>query len=223
MNLGSATRDDLILSDSDRSIFMRPPPQYTLTIEEKVDGANMGISIDANHKFLVQNRSHFVNASYHTQFKALDIWLSAHTAALFEILRQDRDGPGRWILFGEWLAATHSIPYTRLPGRFMAFDLFDAQSGRFLSRKKFDERMEPHGDIPCVLRVPYSLPLSETALKEMTHGESKFYDGRREGIYLRLDEGDYLAHRSKIVRGDFITGNDNWAKGMITWNQLQYS
>jgi atypical dual specificity phosphatase len=220
MNLGSVTRDDLLLSDSDRAIFMRPPANYTLTIEEKVDGANLGISIDDNHAFLVQNRSHFVNSAYHTQFKALDSWLSSHTAELFEVLRHERDGPGRWILFGEWLVATHSIPYDRLPGRFVAFDLFDTHSGKFLSRQKLGEQLSAHSTIPCVPRVTYTLPLTESILKDMANGESMFYDGRREGIYLRLDEGDFLAHRSKIVRGDFIAGNDNWSKGIIRWNRL---
>jgi hypothetical protein len=48
--------------------------------------------------FRVQNRSHFVNASTHTQFKGLDTWLERHRADLMAILGE----PGQRILFGEF-------------------------------------------------------------------------------------------------------------------------
>ena len=43
-----------------------------------------------------------------------------------------------------------------------------------------------------------------------------------EGVYIRIDEGDYLKERTKIVRGDFICGDKFWAKGIRTKNKLKY-
>jgi hypothetical protein len=40
----------------------------------------------------------------------------------------------QYILFGEWLAAQHSIAYDSLPDLFLAFDIYDKEAGRFLSR-----------------------------------------------------------------------------------------
>merc|ERR1711939_294410 len=46
---------------------------------------------------------------------------------------------GQRIVFGEWLAATHSKAYDSLPARFIIFDVFDAElrdgRGGFLSAK----------------------------------------------------------------------------------------
>ena len=34
------------------------------------------------------------------------------------------------VLFGEWCLARHSVPYTRLPGYFIAFDIYSKRSGK---------------------------------------------------------------------------------------------
>ncbi|THW08064.1 hypothetical protein D6D25_07971, partial [Aureobasidium pullulans] len=100
-NAGSATRDDLILTSSDAEAFLdSSDPSITLSIEEKVDGANLGISLDSSGNFKVQNRSHYVNSKSHAQFKKLDRWLEDHYEGLITVLQVDE--PGKWILYGEW-------------------------------------------------------------------------------------------------------------------------
>ena len=101
-----------MLSDNDYEMFMNDKDVF---IAEKVDGAQMGISIDENYKLMVQNRSHYVNSKSHSQFEKLDKWIMDHSQSLFEILDQDT------ILFGEWLYAKHSISYTNLPDYFINF------------------------------------------------------------------------------------------------------
>jgi hypothetical protein len=44
---------------------------HIVAVEEKVDGANLGISIDAMWQVVCQNRSHFVTAATHSQ---LSLW-----------------------------------------------------------------------------------------------------------------------------------------------------
>ncbi len=150
------SRDDLLMDPGEEKSFYSPqgrrqrPPQtpVLVAVEEKVDGANLGISIGADMKLYVQNRSHYVNSQTHKQFSTLDAWLAEHSPALYEILE-----PGRHVLFGEWLYAKHSIHYTRLPGGyFMTFDLYDRKVGRFYSWRERNRRLEGSG-IPVVRMI----------------------------------------------------------------------
>ena len=120
-----------------------------VAVEEKVDGANLGISLGEDMRFLVQNRSHYVNSKTHRQFAPLDSWLSEHSPGLFQVLGED---PGNYVLFGEWLYAKHSIHYTRLPGYFMAFDLYDCKAGKFFSWRERNRLLEG-SRIPVVRQI----------------------------------------------------------------------
>ena len=144
------SRDDLLMDAGEEKKFYSQPgrgQQQLVAIEEKVDGANLGISIDTDMNLCVQNRSHFINSKTHKQFSSLDAWLSDNSASLYEILQ-----PGQHVLFGEWLYAKHSIHYTRLPGYFMAFDIYDRVVGKFFSWRERNRRLEGSG-IPIVRQI----------------------------------------------------------------------
>jgi hypothetical protein len=49
-------------------------------------------------------------------------------------------------------------------------------------------------------------------------------DAPVEGVYLRIDEGDWLRDRCKIVRPDFIQGMDqqHWMTKSLVKNQVRY-
>ncbi|KAJ3184124.1 hypothetical protein HK101_009856 [Irineochytrium annulatum] len=65
---GTVTRDDLLLSSPERSDFLRFP----LTIEEKLDGANLGVSrSDDGYSLRFQNRSKYVTSASGSQWSAL--------------------------------------------------------------------------------------------------------------------------------------------------------
>ena len=131
MNIGAATRDDLIMTQAEVKYFL----SKNIVIEEKIDGANLGISI-RDHKLVCQNRSHFVNSSYHPQFKYLEKWLNEHSIDLWKVLENEKNPAenNRYILYGEWVYAKHSIHYKSLPDWFIAFDLFDRIENKFWSR-----------------------------------------------------------------------------------------
>lgn len=57
-------------------------------------------------------------------------------------------------------------------------------------------------------------------LKQLVNSKSNFYDGLREGIYVRVYENGYLKQRGKIVRTDFICGDEHWAKNEYIINGL---
>lgn len=210
-NLGAATRDDLLLSPAQRSRFLGRP----VDVEEKVDGANLGLSIHARtNRVLAQNRSHFVTSAYHAQFKRLDAWVAAHGADLWAVLR-----PGRDILYGEWLAATHSIPYSRLPDVFVAFDLYDRVEGRFFSRARLAALLR--GTAIALVPLLREGAVFDTAaqIEALVHTPSRFYDGAVEGVYLRLQGDDgWLVERAKVVRADFLSGDKHWSSGALRPN-----
>ncbi len=62
---GSASRDDLIMKDKESSEWYK----NVISLEEKVDGSNLGISINADNRFLFQNRSHYVTTATQRQVK----------------------------------------------------------------------------------------------------------------------------------------------------------
>ena len=59
-----------------------------VAVEEKVDGANLGISLGEDLQFMVQNRSHYVNSKTHKQFAPLDSWLTENSPGLFQVFGQ---------------------------------------------------------------------------------------------------------------------------------------
>ncbi|KAF7965381.1 hypothetical protein HWV62_44093, partial [Athelia sp. TMB] len=97
LDLGAATDDDIV-ADSPAATSGH------VVITEKLDGANMGISLSSDGQILVQNRSHYVNPLTHEQFKKLGSWVEHHTRDLRKILERDEHYLERFILFGEWLS-----------------------------------------------------------------------------------------------------------------------
>eukprot|EP00727_Mastigamoeba_balamuthi_P014157 m51a1_g9364 putative dna ligase (233) ;mRNA; r:175445-176266 len=207
LNLGSVSRDDLVMDSREASAFL----SRAVIAEEKIDGANLGVSLGPEGQLLFQNRSHYVSSCTSEQFKGLERW-AAQVPALYGILE-----PGR-VLFGEWMAAKHSIHYTRLPGYFLAFDVWDTRARRFLCAAERDRLLEGSG-IPVVRRV-FEGVLTKDALKQLVmQTQSAFRDGPVEGIYLRVDGAQYNESRGKVVRPGFLDNDTaHWSKGKIVKN-----
>lgn len=167
----------------------------------------MGISLRDN-KLCAQNRSHYVTSEYHPQFKHLDKWLHQHAGVLWEILQSDR-----YILYGEWCYAKHSIPYTTLSDWFTAFDIFDRLENKFFSRSRLESTLKDTGIavIPLIMKGSFS---NIEALKQLIQTKSRYYDGPVEGIVVRVNDSDdeFVETRGKIVRSDFLSGDTHWSK-----------
>ena len=217
-NIGSASRDDLILSSSDAEAFLQSSdPSTTVVVEEKVDGANLGISLDSSGVFKVQNRSHYVNSKSHAQFKKLDKWLEDHYEDLSIALDAKGSQSGRWILYGEWLFAKHSIHYTDLPNMFLAFDLFDTKTKCFLSREALSERLKGT-NIHQVREIEVEKADEQSLVHIVRSRQSSYYEGIVEGVYLRRQRDGKTIDRAKIVRSDFIAGDEHWNRRGVTPN-----
>ncbi|KAF8899319.1 hypothetical protein BD779DRAFT_1465255 [Infundibulicybe gibba] len=214
INLGAATSDDVVNTTDLSSISGQ------VNITEKIDGANMGFSLSSDRaKIIVQNRSHYVDSSSHEQFKKLGLWVERHEEELRALLGRDPHFPERYILFGEWMFATHSIPYSRLPDHFIAFDFYDRTTQSWADRGTLQRLLAP--TTIHLVPVLYEGPLpSEHDLRSMVQRKSVFWDGRVEGIYVKVEKNERVVSRSKIVRGDFITGNEHWTRGGVRPNGL---
>ena len=98
-----------------------------IVIEEKVDGANCAISFDSNGNLLLQSRGHYLTGGYRERhFNFLKQWAMVHQDKFYSVLGS------RYIMYGEWLYAKHSIYYDYLPHYFLEFDIFDREKEIFL-------------------------------------------------------------------------------------------
>ena len=62
--------------------------------------------------------------------------------------------------------------------------------------------------------------LSEDELRQAVQQPSRFYEGPVEGVYVKVEKGGRVVSRGKVVRSDFISGNEHWSKGPLHVNTL---
>lgn len=211
--LGShAPRNDKVLS-SDEAIQIL---KHEVTVEEKLDGANVGISLDSFGELRFQNRGQFLEMPFTGQFARLNGWTTQYRDSLAAVLV-----PGL-ILFGEWLAARHSVKYDKLPGWFVAFDIHDANENAFWSVPRRDKLVGQIGlpGAPCIFR-------GQTNVSDLTHmvidGRSRFSDSALEGLVVRQDNLRLNQARAKIVRPDFIQSiGEHWRRRALDWNRISF-
>ena len=227
VNLGAATRDDKILSSNETKLWF--DNSYTFLIEEKIDGANIGVWIYAdedgyeinpitkekqkkycNYQIMIQNRSHYINQHYHKQFEKIHLWLEKHKYELYNLLI-----PNETILYGEWVYAKHSISYNQLPEYFIAYDLYSTSKQTFHSKSQFLSEMNEHASTITLVPILYegNKLSSLQQIIDFVNGPSMFSTtDNREGIVVRVHKKDELIMKCKIVREHFIAGNDRWNK-----------
>tara|TARA_R110001583_G_scaffold194614_1_gene365952 strand:- start:2805 stop:3407 length:603 start_codon:yes stop_codon:yes gene_type:complete len=183
-----------------------------VSVEEKLDGANVGISLDSNAALRVQNRGQYLIKPYSGQFSRLFGWLEQHRIGLETVLSHDL------ILFGEWCAAVHSVKYTRLSDWFLLFDVYDRTEGKFWSCSRRDELAYRAGIdvVPHLVREKVSLSGLEALLQKSS---SSFCDGPMEGLVIRQDSEKWNEARAKLVRADFTQSiGQHWRSRKLAWN-----
>jgi ATP-dependent RNA circularization protein (DNA/RNA ligase family) len=209
--LGDALpRYDKLLSASEARALLAED----VAVEEKLDGANLGISVGADGKLRAQNRGQYVTPTALGQFKNLTRWMALREPALADALGANL------ILFGEWCAARHSLHYVNLPDWFVAFDVFDRAVSRFWSTSRRDSLARGLGlsVVPTLLQGTTSLPTLKSLVESTS---SQFGGGPVEGIVIRKQSSDWLTTRAKLVRAEFVQEiGEHWRQRPIEWNQL---
>jgi hypothetical protein len=211
--------------DLDMARFEEIAGRY-LVVEEKMDGANCAVSFDADGKLLLQSRGHFLTGGpRERQFHLFKTWASRYTSELWEALGE------RYVMYGEWLYAKHTVFYTDLPHYFLEFDIYDKVDHVFLSTERRMRFLEQAPFVASVHVLHSGVVPSKRALVEMI-GPSHFIaddnlDMLRqrceaykldyaqalsetdrtvlmEGLYIKVEEAGIVKERYKYVRAGFL-------------------
>jgi ATP-dependent RNA circularization protein (DNA/RNA ligase family) len=217
-----------------------------IVVEEKLDGANAAISFDRDGRLLLQSRGHFLDGgARERQFALFKTWAVAHQQALWELLRN------RFVLYGEWLYAKHTIFYDALPHYFFEFDVLDTEMNEFLSTERRHELLHasPLISAPVLWRgaaksVEHLQSLiapslyqsrdwrerlrSEAALRnqpvEFVRQQTDNSD-LAEGLYIKVETAGRVIGRYKFVRASFLQAvadsGSHWMDRPILPNQLR--
>lgn len=204
-----SARDDKVMTTPERDLFLAEK----LTVEEKVDGANVGVSVDEHGNLRAQNRGNWITRGGHAQFDGLWAWLDQRRPDLSQVLGESL------ILFGEWCLAVHTVRYRRLPDWFLGFDIYDRSEGAFLGVERRDHLFSRLGvaSAPKLATGIFTIP----SLKELLGHPSQVGGDRLEGLYLRTESNGWLKARAKIVRSDFAQAIDeHWSRSAIKRNEV---
>ncbi|MCI8889450.1 MAG: RNA ligase family protein [Hungatella sp.] len=217
-----------------------------LVLEEKVDGANCGISFDSHGRMYLQSRGHFLNGGYgERQFDLFKQWAGMYQEQLFKLLGS------RYVMYGEWMYAKHTVFYDLLPHYFMEFDILDKKTERFFSTVRRRQLLETSPWIQSVLVLDegyydsveeitrwigpshfISHDVRESLEKQCLKGRVDVeqtiaqtdLSGIMEGIYIKVEEGDYVINRLKYVRPTFLSAildsESHWAARPMVANRL---
>ena len=197
-----------------------------IVIEEKIDGANCAISFDSEGNLLLQSRGHFLLGGHREKhYNLLKQWANLYQDVFFDTLGT------RYIMYGEWMYAKHTVFYDALPSYFMEFDIYDKQERVFLdtdNRRALTEQMGIVSSVPVLDRGRFSRKEPILALI----GHSKYITDRHldvlrevaekmeldpvqilretdpsttmEGLYFKLEENGIVEGRLKFVRPSFL-------------------
>ena len=184
-------------------------------IEEKMDGANIGI---IRHKkgFHLQKRGSLVGPSEHEQFQFFHNWAQHQN---YEKLMKL---PVGYTVYGELLYAVHNIHYDRLPDWVLVFDIWNSKKSKYLGYEARSDFCEEHELQMVPLLGEGYFEVGELA--EMLPEESR-YGPVAEGIVLkRYRKGE--CRRAKIVKPEFIKQldeSDHWARQEVKRNKLAWA
>jgi hypothetical protein len=217
-----------------------------LIIEEKLDGANCGISFDEAGNLQLQSRGHFLTGGPRERhFHLFKRWANHYLDALFDILSD------RYVMYGEWMYCKHTVFYDQLPHYFLEFDVMERASGRFLST---DRRRELIGSARIV-SVPVlhkgrvrSLDQLKSFVQPSLYKSASWKDSLAaaareqdldpaliqrqtcasdlaEGLYIKEEADGVVLGRYKFIRPDFLQSildsGTHWLDRSILPNQLR--
>ncbi|MFP4438522.1 MAG: RNA ligase family protein [Chloroflexaceae bacterium] len=197
-----------------------------LVVEEKMDGANCAVSFTPEGGLLLQSRGHYLaGGPRERQFHLFKAWAGRYQAELGALLG------GRYVLYGEWLYAKHTIFYTDLPHYFMEFDIYDRQADQFLSTERRVALLQAAPFVVSVRVLHCGTVPSLAALQTMIGRSAFIADDHQaqlhaacaghgldpaqvqretdptwlmEGLYIKTEEAGRVTGRYKYIRAGFL-------------------
>jgi hypothetical protein len=198
-----------------------------VVVEEKLDGSHAGFAFDgAGDLQLLAGDAPLgeVGTAREKPFALFRDWARAHAPVLLERFED------RYVVFGEWLLAKHTVYYDRLPHYFLEFDIWDRRDGIFLSTPRRRSLCQglPIVQVPVLatgrferiedltgLVAPslyksadWRASLAEAAERAGIDPDRAFREtdssDRAEGLYLKVEDEDKVVARLKWVRPGFL-------------------
>jgi hypothetical protein len=219
-----------------------------VVVEEKVDGANAAISFDRDGRLRLQSRGHYLTGGPRERHFALfKSWAAAIRDALWPVIGH------RFVIYGEWLYAKHTIFYDALPHYFLEFDALDIETDRFLAtpeRRRLLEGLQIFSvpvlhDGPIVSPAALTALVGSSAFKTPAWRDHLAEAARKpphdpalvqrqtdpstlmEGLYIKIEEDGVVVDRFKYVRRDFLSAvadqASHWQSRPILPNRLASS
>lgn len=198
-----------------------------LVVEEKVDGANCAVSFSSSGKLLLQSRGHYlIGGGREKHFNLFKQWANVHAERLWDALRD------RYVMYGEWLYAKHTVFYNELPHYFMEFDVLDMtdmtfldtpsrqilleglpvssvpvlHSGRIKTLENLTALVAPSLYINSSFREDLAALCTERHLDVDRAMRETDLSGLMEGLYIKVEDEETgrLIARYKYVRASFL-------------------
>lgn len=216
-----------------------------LVVEEKMDGTQVGLGFSASRELMLQSRGHFLHQSGRDpQYNLLKQWATCHQHAFWEVLGT------RYVMYGEWLYAKHTIFYDHLPHYFLEFDVLDTHTETFLDTPARQRLLAP---LPVhAVAVLHAGPVDSLQALQAMIGPSGFVSqhqmehlqqacqqarvqhertlqetdrsGQMEGLYIKVEVDGVVQERYKWIRPAFLdavlNAGGHWQQRNILPNQL---
>ena len=206
-------RDDKVLSPDEVTALLAGD----VVVEEKLDGANVGLSVAPDGRLRAQNRGQYLAEPHAGQFARLPAWLAQHGEGLRSVLTPNL------ILFGEWCAARHSLDYPALPDWWLLFDVYDRRKRKFWStpRRNALAQQLRLAVVPRLAEGRHSLAMLKDGVEQWN---SRYRDGMLEGVIVRREDENWLLARGKLVRANFTQAIDShWRSRRLEWNRVHWA
>lgn len=228
--------------DDDVPRMYRRALEGEVVVTEKLDGINVGLRFDASGRPWLFSRAHFLGNE--RWFDRLKAQIAGSAAACFERLGD------RYVLYGEWLYAKHTVFYDALPAWLFVFDALELAPQRFLGTAERAQLLDglgfttapelwrgPGRELPPVEALLGRSRFASTGLRENFEAlvASRGLDlereraqtelsGLMEGLYFRLEREGRFVSRCKFVRPGFrqaiAASGSHWASRPLVPNLL---
>lgn len=208
-NPNASSNDLIATAEEAQTVF-----NSLVNIEEKIDGASVGICLHPELGLIIRNKDHVLRKGYHKetaakeQFRSIWGWFYDNQNK-FELINES----GPYAVYGEWCVAQHGIYYGHLPDWFIGYDVYDYEVKRFLAPPIARQLLEEAG-----FSLPYLYMQGKFSMHDYQDLEymanlpgkwsisTETTTNQNEGIYLKTYDDRYVVDRFKMVRNTFVRG-----------------
>lgn len=217
----------LQLGDSKQRVLLKLLKGAFFIIEEKLDGANVAIRFNPQGKMILQSRGHVLTGGgREEQFDLFKSWAASHHDELWGLLKD------RFVMYGEFMRATHSAHYDQLDHYFFEFDVLDLKKQQFLTTADRHDLLMG-GSFPSVPLVysgvtPAKVAVLDALVRPSLYKSEHWLDHLKaealkagekdvdalikkidntplsEGLYIKLENLIETIGRAKFVRSGFV-------------------